>query len=93
MVGLGALMLWQIQRRASITGWVEHSDEVILRAKDAQILVRGMQLALRGYLLSPDKRYLSNLADDQREFSKNLGQIAHLVADNPDQEQLLFENQ
>jgi signal transduction histidine kinase/ActR/RegA family two-component response regulator len=91
MVGIAALVLWQNQRRASITSSVEHSDDVILRAKDAQIVLHGMQLALRGYLLSRQERYLSELSDDQHEFTNNLGKIAALVADNPEQEQRLFE--
>ncbi len=91
MVVLAAIVLWRIQNQASITGWIEHSDRVMLRAKDAELELREMQLAYRGYLLSPEERYLTELGEARSKFAKNLGEIGALVADNPEQEQSLLK--
>ena len=90
MVVLAAIVLWRIQNQASITGWIEHSDKVMLRAKDAELELRNMQLAYRGYLLSPEERYLTELGEARNKFVENLGEIGALVADNPEQEQSLL---
>ncbi|MGA8566953.1 MAG: CHASE3 domain-containing protein, partial [Candidatus Binataceae bacterium] len=58
---LAGVVLWRFQNQASIMGWVEHSDQVILRVKDVELEVREMQSALHGYLLTSDKRYLTEL--------------------------------
>ena len=86
---LAAFVLWGIDNQASITGWVQHSDQVMLRAKDAEVELRNMQIAYRGYVASGDQRYLHELADARTQFSKDLADLVTLVADNPSQEQLL----
>ncbi len=91
MVVLAAIVLWRIQNQASITGWIEHSDRVMLRAKDAELELRNMQLAYSGYLLSPEERYLTELGEARNKFVKDLGEIGALVADNPEQEQSLLK--
>jgi len=88
---LTVILLWRVQNQASITGWVEHSDKVMLRDKDAEIDLRNMQVAYRGYLFSPEERYLTNLGDARNRFAQDLGEIGALVADNPEQEQSLLK--
>jgi signal transduction histidine kinase/ActR/RegA family two-component response regulator len=88
---LGSVVLWRIQNQASLAGWVEHSDQVILGVKDAELALRDVQLSYRGYLITPDPRYLTDLATTQRSFENNLVELAALIADNPDQQQRLHK--
>lgn len=88
---LAGVVLWRFQNQASIMGWVEHSDQVILRVKDVELEVREMQSALHGYLLTSDKRYLTELGDARDALGKNIAIISALVADNPGQEQRVLE--
>ena len=88
---LAGVVLWRFQNQASITGWVEHSDQVILRVKDVELELREMQSGLHGYLLTSDKRYLTELGDARDALGKNIAIISALVADNPGQEQRVLE--
>ncbi len=91
LLSLAAVVLWQIQDQASATHWVEHSDDVMLRAKDAELNVREMQVAFRSYLVSPDQHYLADLAKLRRALTKNVSELTTLVSDNQDQEQILVK--
>jgi signal transduction histidine kinase/ActR/RegA family two-component response regulator len=86
---LALIVLWGIDNQFSITGWVEHSDQVMQRATDAQVELRDMQAAYRGYLVNPTAQYQSDLGDARNKFAKDLNELAALVSDNPDQEQIL----
>ncbi len=48
---LAAVVLWRFQYQASITSWVEHSDQVILRVKDIELELREMLSGLHEYLV------------------------------------------
>ena len=91
LVVLASVVLWGIRNQASITGWIEHSDRVMLRTKDAELELRNMQVAYRGYLALPDKRYLTELGEARNRFTKNLGELAASVGDNPEQERILVK--
>jgi signal transduction histidine kinase/ActR/RegA family two-component response regulator len=88
---LAGVMLWRFHDQASITGRVEHSDQVILRVKDIELELREMQSGLRGYLLTSDRRYLTELGDARDALGKNITKLASLVADNSSQEQRVLE--
>ncbi len=91
LVFLAAVVLWQVQNQSAVTGWVEHSDEVMLLAKNGQLGVRNIQVAYRGYLLSPQESFLTTLNGERSLLNKNLSELSALVADNPDQEQILVK--
>ncbi len=91
MAVLAAVVLWRVQNQAAITGWVEHSDRVMLRAKDAEVEVRNMQAAYRGHLLVPGGHHAIELGEARKRLTKDLNEIAALVADNPEQEQSLLK--
>ena len=86
---LAAVVLWRVQIQASITGWIEHSDQVLLTAKDAELELRNLQSASRDYLVAPDQRFLSDLTEARSKLAKNLSELVSLVADNPEQEEIL----
>src|SRR5437868_774898 len=90
MAGLAGAILWQVQTEISVNGWVEHSDEVIVRAKNAEIALLNIRTGLRNYLLSPDPSDKNTLAKAQRQFTDELVEIAALVTDNADQERRLI---
>lgn len=89
LIVLALVILWGVVNQASIANWVEHSDQVMLRTKDAEVASRDMQVAYRGYLVVPDPRYQTDLRDARNKLAKNLNELAALVSDNPDQEQIL----
>jgi signal transduction histidine kinase/ActR/RegA family two-component response regulator len=90
MAFLAGVVLWRVNAQVSTTRWVEHSDEVLLRAKDAQLDFAKMRLAFRGYMTSSDKAYLAELRKATSTFEKDIEEIAALVTDNPDQERRII---
>jgi signal transduction histidine kinase/CheY-like chemotaxis protein len=88
---LAAVVLWRIQDQALLTGWIEHSDNVLLRARSAELEIRNLQLAFEGYSLTPAQGYLGEMAGARKAFAKDLADIGALVADNPDQELRVFK--
>jgi len=93
LVMLAVVVLWGIDNQAGITQWVEHSDRVILRSKDAELAMRDIELALRSYLTSFPSGPSSGgeLARARAGLEKNLAELTALVSDNPNQERLLSE--
>jgi len=88
---LAAVFLWRVQSQVALTGWIEHSDQVMLRAKDAELEIRDIQIAYRNYLMVPHQQYLAELADARKKLNKSLGTLASLVSDNQEQEDLLLK--
>jgi signal transduction histidine kinase/ActR/RegA family two-component response regulator len=91
MALLAGIVLWRVNAQVSSVGWVEHSDQVIRRAKDAQLDLREMTVSVRSYWLSSDKRYLASFQDSDRAFGANLAKLSTLLADNSAQGQRLLE--
>ena len=88
---LAAVVLWRFYNQASSAGWVEHTDQVILRIHITELELREMQSAFSGYLLTSDKRYLTDLGNARDALEKNIEIIAALIAENSDQGQRLLE--
>jgi signal transduction histidine kinase len=86
---LAGIILWRLADQVSINRWVEHTDRVILTAKDTELALRDVQLSYRAYLQSSDKRYLSEFAGARSEFEGDLSKMAAEVADNAEQLQRL----
>lgn len=88
---LASIVLWRVSVQVSSVGWVEHSDQVIRRATDAQLDLRDMAVAVRSYWLSSDKRYLASFQDSDQALEANLAKMSTLIADNPTQGQRIIE--
>lgn len=86
MALLAGVVLWRVSAQMSITKWVEHSDDVLLQAKNAQIDFGKMLAAFREYIASPDKADLAELTEATGAFQNEIEQITTLVTDNPAQE-------
>lgn len=90
MALLAGALLWGVSAQESITRWVQHSDEVLLRAKDAQLDFNNMRLAFGSYLASSNKSYLSDLSHASNAFEKQFEKIAVLTGNSPEQERRLI---
>jgi signal transduction histidine kinase/ActR/RegA family two-component response regulator len=87
---LVGFVLWGIYNQATISAWIEHSDQVMFRAKDAEVDLREMQMAYRGYFfVSPEPQHLAHFEGAHTAFNKDLSELVTLVADNSSQEALL----
>jgi signal transduction histidine kinase/ActR/RegA family two-component response regulator len=91
MALLAAIALWRVNAQVSSVDWVEHTYQVIRRAKDAQLDLRDMAVATRSYWLSSDKKYLAKLQDADRDLGAKLARILTIVTDNPAQGRRLLQ--
>ena len=90
MALLAAIVLWQVRDQMSTARLAEHSGDVLLHAKDTELDLVHMNSAFRGYVASSDKAYLTDLRKAGDAFEQELGNLATLVTDNPDQERRLI---
>ncbi len=88
---LAAVFLWRVQDQAALTRWIEHSDQVMLRGKDAELQIRDIQIAYRSYMMLPDQQFLRDLAEARKKLNKDLGALASAVSDNQEQEDILLK--
>jgi signal transduction histidine kinase/ActR/RegA family two-component response regulator len=91
MAVLTGVVLWRVTAQVSSVGWVEHTDQVLRRTKDAQLSLRDMSIAIQSYWLSVDESYLVKFKNADQELTKNLAIVSGLVADNPAQGRRLLE--
>ncbi len=91
MALLAAIVLWRVNAQVASVGWVEHTDRVIRRTKDAQLDLREMAVAIRSYWLTSDKKYLIDLRNADQRLTATLAEISDLRADNPAQSKRLLE--
>ena len=87
---LAGVVLWRIQKQIAVTDRLEQSDQVILGANSAELAFRGLQTALRSYIIAPDERYLSELHNAQKILAAALEKLAPLISDNPSEEHRLI---
>jgi signal transduction histidine kinase/CheY-like chemotaxis protein len=90
MALLAAIVLWRVNAQVASVGWVEHTDRVIRRTKDAQLDLRDMAVAIRSYWLTSDKKYLIDLRNADRRLTATLAEISDSRADNPAQSKRLL---
>jgi signal transduction histidine kinase/ActR/RegA family two-component response regulator len=86
MALLAGVVLWRVKAQISTTTGVEHSDDVLLLAKDAEVEFREMRTAFRSYMVSPEPQYLDELRKARGAFELKLEDIAVSVTDNAQQE-------
>jgi signal transduction histidine kinase/ActR/RegA family two-component response regulator len=91
MAVLTVVVLWRVNAQVSSVGWVEHTDQVLRRTKDAQLSLRDMSIAMHSYWLSADESYLVEFRNADQELTNNLGIVSALVADNPAEGRRLLE--
>jgi CHASE3 domain sensor protein len=67
-----ALLLWRFSAETSAADWVQHSNQVIIGAKDAEIDLRAMQVNWRSALLFGDAQYRDRVEKAQRALAETL---------------------
>lgn len=82
---LAGVFFWQINRLLAAARWVEHTDEVIARAQEAQRLLVDQETGLRGFLLTGNPEFLEPYDRATAEVAPALEALARLVADNESQ--------
>src|SRR5690242_20629611 len=85
MAMLAGVVLWLIEVQQSSSAWVELTDLVIRSAKDAEILLHEMAIAIKSYWISSDKEYLIKFANVDHRLTADLATLSALVGDNPAQ--------
>ena len=88
---LAGLFLWQINRLTTTAHSVEHTDEVISRATEAQKLLIDMETGVRGYLITADRVFLEPYERAATQIQPALDELRRLVSDNPGQGRRLDE--
>ncbi len=88
---LTGIVLWLIDSQSAASAWIEHGNQVILCARDAELEVRRMQVGVSRYLYSRDGRCLNEIAEARNQLSKNLARVAALTADNPILEERILQ--
>lgn len=84
---LSGIILWRLADQVSINRWVEHTDRVMLDAKDAELDLRDLQLKYRIYLQSPAPQTLTSYREARDTFIRDLTRTATEISDNPAQQQ------
>src|SRR5208283_5341541 len=82
-------LLWQAHVQMDETGWVEHTDRVMLVTEKAKTEFLQAQNTLRGLLISLDPAQQSLEQEHWNKSQQLIQQLVDLVADNPVQEQNL----
>jgi signal transduction histidine kinase/CheY-like chemotaxis protein len=88
LMALAAIaLLFQLYRQMNDTGWVEHTDRVMLQAETARAEFLSAQIAFRSSLLSSDSNDRAPIQQHWSNSQEIIKQLGALVADNPSQEQ------
>ncbi len=66
--------------------WVDHSDQVMNRARATTRSIGEMDTALRGYYLTGDQTFLDSYNDIKAKVPEQLDAVLELTADNPGQQ-------
>lgn len=88
-VGVGAGVLWGVQRFIADARYVAHTNEVIASVDAFEARLRDAESAQRGYLLTSDVDYLVAYRSNHDQLQPLLDRLHRLVADNPAQQALV----
>ena len=80
-------LLWQLNRQMYETGWVEHTDQVMLLAQTAKVEFLMAANALRDFLISSDPTDRSQMQEHWNESQAIIKQLGAVIVDNPSNEQ------
>jgi signal transduction histidine kinase/ActR/RegA family two-component response regulator len=85
------VFLWRFQAEVSAADWVQHTTQVIIAAKDAEIDLRAMQVNLRSAILLPGPQYRDRVDKAERNLADTIAQLTSMAADNSAQQRRLLE--
>ena len=84
-------LLWELSQQKYDTGWVEHTDRVMLLTQTAKAEFLLAQNALRSFLISSDPNDQVPLQQHWNNSQEIVKQLAPYVSDNPGQQQRLID--
>ena len=85
---MGALSLSKQQQAGD---WAEHTYKVIGVLNNVALAMTRQESGLRGYLLTPNDRFLASQNADASAYQANLAEVRSLTSDNPAQQKRLDE--
>ena len=80
-----------LKTMGDVTGWINHTHEVILVATNIIAAAVDMETGMRGYLLAGKEEFLDPYKGGQKQFSELVASLSKTVDDNPAQVKLLGE--
>lgn len=91
LVLLAATLVVEVLSLTSSLSWVDHSDRVIDRSRQALRSVVEMESSLRGYELTRDQKFLDSFQDAKAQLPDQISGLVQLTADNQLQQNRLKE--
>ncbi|HZV33425.1 MAG TPA: CHASE3 domain-containing protein, partial [Verrucomicrobiae bacterium] len=85
MLVASILLAWLVSHLLSVTNWLDHTDQVIAKARNSERLIMDMQTALRGNLLTGSPQLLDSFNHIADQIPPALDDLAREVSDNPPQ--------
>jgi signal transduction histidine kinase len=82
---LSALLYLQVRWLAHTAQWVDHTDQVIAQATAARVQLLQAQSAIRGYMVSGDRKHLSRFEQSLNDMDKTIDDLRRSISDNPTQ--------
>ena len=80
-----AVMRHQVDTQVDAHDLVLHTEQVLLGLTQIESLLTDAESGQRGFLYTNDERYLEPYTRAVAEIDPNIGQVAQLTADNPEQ--------
>jgi len=93
IMAIGVVGVRVMQRNLTFTDLVAHTYEVQDAIADYRILNERMETARRGYLLSPEARFIQVFEETSSQLPAALKRVGDLTIDNPDQQARVAEAQ
>lgn len=82
---------YSLQRLIYHSSWVNHTNEVLLEAKDLSALVKDAETGQRGYMITLDPNYLESYTGAYQKVMLSADRLKELTKDNPDQQKQIIE--
>jgi PAS domain S-box-containing protein len=82
---VAAIFLWNIEELMKASSWVDHTNEVISSANEAERLLMSGGWGFRGYALTKDKKYLKPFQESVIRLPDELDSLKIMVSDSPNQ--------
>jgi PAS domain S-box-containing protein len=86
---LTATLVVEILGLTTSFGWVDHTDDVIVNARQLMRYMLDMESGLRGFYLTGDQSFLDGYNAAKARVPEQLAIVDQLTSDNPNQQRLL----
>ena len=87
--GIGGAAYWSTNQLISMSGWVEHTHEVLKNLNVLLAQLSSAESGERGYIITGNTQYVDSFRLTIDSLNSDLGAIKQLTSDNPAQQQRL----